>query len=133
MLTKNWILLRECFQPKSHLYLLIFSILIQAFGAICTKYAAESNPTDLFFGIPFEYIIYFIILGGMGLQVLVWQYALKYYSLSFAYPFRSLFNFIVLLSAYFLFHESISLLNFIGLSMITIGVFYLAKDKEILS
>lgn len=133
MLTKNWVLLKEHLRPKIHLHLLILSILIQAFGAICTKYAAQSNPSDLFFGIPVEFFIYFIILGGMGLQVLVWQYALKYYSLSFAYPFRSLVNFIVLLSAYFLFHESISLLNFIGLSIITVGVFYLARDREILS
>ena len=133
MLTKNWVLLKEGIPQKIHLHLLISSIIIQAFGAICTKYAAQSNPSDLFFGVPFEFIIYLIILGGMGLQVLVWQYALKYYSLSFAYPFRSLVNFIVLLSAYFLFHESISLLNFIGLSIITVGVFYLARDKEILS
>jgi len=133
MFTKNWVSLKERIHPKIHLHLLILSILIQAFGAICTKYAAESNPTQLFFGIPFEFIIYFVILGGMGLQVLVWQYALKYYSLSFAYPFRSLVNFIVLLSAYILFHESVSLLNFIGLSIITVGVFYLARDKEILS
>ncbi len=133
MLTKNGVSLKELIHPKIHLHLLILSILIQAFGAICTKYAAESNPTQVFFGIPFEFLIYVVILGGMGLQVLVWQYALKYYSLSFAYPFRSLVNFIVLLSAYLLFHESISLLNFIGLSVITIGVFYLARDKEILS
>lgn len=133
MLTKNWVLLRERIRPKIHLHLLIISILIQAFGAICTKYAAQSNPSDLFLGVPVEFFIYFIILGGMGLQILVWQYALKYYSLSFAYPFRSLVNFIVLLSAYFLFQESISLMNFIGLSIITVGVFYLARDKEVLS
>jgi drug/metabolite transporter (DMT)-like permease len=66
----------------------------------------------------------------MGLQVIVWQYALKYYPLSFAYPFRSLVSFIVLLSAFVLFHESISLMNIAGLTVITIGVFFLARDKE---
>jgi len=69
----------------------------------------------------------------MGLQVIVWQYALKYYPLSFAYPFRSLVSFIVLLSAFVLFHESVSLLNIAGLSVITFGVFFLARDQEILS
>ena len=133
MLTKNWALLKEHTRPKIHLHLLILSIIIQAIGGICTKYAAQSNPSNFYFGIPIQFIIYFIILGVMGLQVLVWQYALKYYSLSFAYPFRSLFNFIVLFSAYFLFHESISFMNFFGLSVITVGVFYLARDKEILS
>jgi multidrug transporter EmrE-like cation transporter len=133
MWTNSWYLLKKRIRPKIHLHLLILSILIQAFGAICTKYAADSNPTDVFLGLPLEFIIYFIILGGMGLQVIVWQYALKYYSLSFAYPFRSLVSFIVLFSAFLLFHESISLMNLLGLSIITIGVFYLVKDKEILS
>jgi multidrug transporter EmrE-like cation transporter len=133
MWTNSWYLLKKRTRPKIHLHLLILSILIQAFGAICTKYAADSNPTEFFLGLPLEFIIYFIILGGMGLQVIVWQYALKYYSLSFAYPFRSLVSFIVLFSAFLLFHESISLMNLLGLSIITIGVFYLVKDKEILS
>jgi drug/metabolite transporter (DMT)-like permease len=69
----------------------------------------------------------------MGLQIIVWQYALKYYSLSFAYPFRSLVNFIVLFSAVWLFHESVSAMNIVGLTVITVGVFFLSRDKEILS
>ena len=133
MLTEKWDLLKARLHPKIHIHLLILSILIQAFGAICTKYAAESHFSDTFFGIPLEFVIYFLILGGMGLQVIVWQYALKYYSLSFAYPFRSLGSFIVLLSAFLLFNELISPMNILGLSIITLGVFFLARDKEILS
>jgi len=120
-------------RPKVHLHFLILSILIQAFGAICTKFAAELPSTETFLGIPSYLIIYVIILGGMGLQVIVWQYALKFYPLSFAYPFRSLVSFIVLISAVILFHESVSVMNIVGLSVITIGVFFLARDKEILS
>jgi len=116
----------------THLYLLVFSIFIQAFGAICTKYAAINTGTTLFFGIRTEFIIYFIILGGMGLQVIFWQKALRYYSLSFAYPFRSLVSFIVLILAYVLFQESVTPLNVIGLIIISLGIFYLVKDKEYL-
>jgi drug/metabolite transporter (DMT)-like permease len=133
MLNLHKVFLKEYLHPKIPLYFLIISILIQAFGAICTKYAAESGSSGAFFGIPFYIIIYFFILGGMGLQVIVWQYALKYYPLSFAYPFRSLVSFIVLLSAFLLFHESVSLMNVAGLSVITFGVFFLARDKEVLS
>ena len=117
---------------KIHLHLLIFSILIQAFGAILTKYAAGSGTATAFFGIRVEYLIYILILGGMGLQVIFWQNALKYYPLSFAYPFRSLVSFIVLISAYILFHESITFLNIFGLAMISVGIYFLARDKEIL-
>lgn len=119
--------------PKIHLHFLILSILIQAFGAICTKYAAETSSSDKFLGLPLYLIIYIIILGGMGLQVIVWQYALKFYPLSFAYPFRSLVSFIVLISAVILFHESVSVMNIVGLSVITGGVVFLSRDKEILS
>jgi drug/metabolite transporter (DMT)-like permease len=118
---------------KIHLYLLIFSIIIQAFGAICTKFAAESAPLTTFFGVNTVLLIYLIILGGMGLQVIFWQQSLKYYSLSFAYPFRSMVSFIVLFSAYFLFGELITPLNIIGLGIISIGIFYLVKDKEFLN
>ena len=133
MLTRHWFFVNEYLRLNINLLLLILSILIQAFGAICTKYAAESTSSGALFGIPLYLLIYFFILGGMGLQVIVWQYALKYYPLSFAYPFRSLVSFIVLLSAFVLFHESVSLLNIAGLSVITFGVFFLARDQEILS
>ncbi len=125
--------IKQKMMAKIHLHLLIFSILIQAFGAICTKYAAESGSVTVFFGIRVEYILYFIIIGGMGLQVIFWQGALKYYPLSFAYPFRSLVSFIVLFSAYFLFQESVTILNIFGLALISVGIYFLARDKELLS
>lgn len=125
--------LRDRIHTKIHLHLLILSILIQAFGAICTKYAALWSQTETILGVPVYLVFYLLILGGMGLQVIVWQYALKYYSLSFAYPFRSLVSFIVLFAAFWLFSESITAMNILGLSIITIGVYFLARDKEILA
>jgi multidrug transporter EmrE-like cation transporter len=118
---------------KIHLLLLIISILIQASGAVCTKYAAGLAPSSTFFGINTTLIIYCIILGGMGLQVFFWQAALSYYSLSFAYPFRSLVSFIVLLAAFFLFQESVTLFNVVGLIIISVGIFYLVRDEEALN
>lgn len=125
--------LSKFFSPKVHLHLLILSIFIQAFGAICAKYAADLGPSDLVLGIRVDFIVYLIILLSMGLQVIFWQYALKYYPLSFAYPFRSLVSFVVLFSAVLLFNETITLMNILGLTVITVGVFYLTRDKEILS
>lgn len=113
-----------------HLYLLIFSILIQAFGAICTKYAAEYGSETMWFGISATWVLYGLILAGMGLQILFWQQALKYYSLSFAYPFRSLVSFIVLFSAYILFQEAITPFNLAGLAVISAGIFFLVREKE---
>ena len=129
----SWNAMKERVRPRIHLHLLVLSILIQAVGAVLTKYAAMWTNHDELFGIPFELVFYAIILACMGLQVVVWQYALKYYPLSFAYPFRSLVSFVVLLSAFVLFNESVTIMNIVGLSVITLGVFFLARDKEILS
>jgi drug/metabolite transporter (DMT)-like permease len=118
---------------KIHLYLLILSIIITGFAAICTKFAAEIAPSTTFFGVNAILLIYLIILGAMGLQVIFWQQSLKHYSLSFAYPFRSLVSFFVLFSAYFFFGESIKLINIVGLAVISFGIFYLVKDKEFLN
>ena len=125
--------LQERIQPHIYLYFLIISILVQAFGAICTKYAAEIGFSSTFMGIPTVWIIYGFILGGMGLQVIFWQNALKHYPLSFAYPFRSIVSFIVLVLAYLLFQESITPFNVLGLAVVSVGIYYLSLDKEVLA
>jgi|GEM_PF-1342305 len=124
--------LRQRTSGKIYLIFLIFSILVQAFGAICTKFAAEIGSSTTFFGLNAVFLIYCAILGGMGLQILFWQASLKHYTLSFAYPFRSLVSFIVLLAAFLLFKESVTLFNVLGLVIITIGIYYLVKEKEFL-
>ena len=71
----DWNVLKEWMRPRIHLHLMVLSIFIQAFGAICTKYAAEWSPSDLVLGVRVDLIIYVIILVTMGLQAIVWQYA----------------------------------------------------------
>ena len=45
----------------------------------------------------------------------------------------SFLSFVVLIAAFVLFNESITIMNTIGLLVITLGVYFLARDKEILS
>jgi drug/metabolite transporter (DMT)-like permease len=124
--------IRQRTRGKIYLILLILSILVQAFGAICTKFAAEIGSSVSFFGLNAVFLIYCVILGGMGLQVFLWQASLRHYTLSFAYPFRSIVSFIVLIAAFFLFQESVTFFNVLGLLIITVGIFYLVKEKELL-
>jgi drug/metabolite transporter (DMT)-like permease len=123
---------RQRSHGKIYLTLLILSILVQAFGAICTKFAAEIGSSVSLFGLNAVFLIYCVILGGMGLQVFLWQASLRHYTLSFAYPFRSIVSFIVLFAAFFLFQESVTIFNVLGLVIITVGIFYLVKEKELL-
>ena len=80
---------KEIIPDKIHLYLLIFSILLPAFAAICHNPQQKLLLSTTFFGVNTILSIYLIILGGMGLPVIFWQQSRKYYLLSFAYPFRS--------------------------------------------
>ena len=106
---------------------IILSVISQACVGICIKYTSVSIYTNYPISIiasPF----YFAALGFMLLQAIVWQQALKHYPLSFAYPFMSLVNFVVLFSAHFLFGEAITLANIAGLIIISIGIYVLAQD-----
>lgn len=107
---------------------IIISILFQASGGICGKYASMTinNSPVAIISSPF----YFASLGSMVLQAIFWQQALKHYPLSFTYPFMSLVNFVVLFSAFFLFGETITVYNIIGLIIISVGIFVLAQERN---
>jgi drug/metabolite transporter (DMT)-like permease len=107
---------------------LVFSLIIQTVGAIGAKYAINNLQELHIFVIPGNMVLPLFLLGTMGLQAVVWQKALIFYPLSIAYPFRSLVNFTVLISAFIFFNESITALNIIGLVVITFGVYILVRD-----
>lgn len=64
------------------------------------------------------------------LQAIVWQQALIHYPLSYAYPFVSLVNFVILISSAFLFKEQITTSNILGLIFISLGILVLSRDLE---
>ncbi len=109
-------------RPASHFGFIILSILFQAIAVISLKYAAVAPSA-----IPFTNPFYLLSLFFLFLQALIWQQALRRYPLSFAYPFMSLVNFILLFSSAFLFHEGITAANIIGLILISVGITVLVQ------
>ena len=113
---------------QNHAFIyIIMAILLQALSGIFSKYASMS----LHGGELIQIIInsyYLLSLICLIFQALVWQVVLKHYDLSFAYPFISLVNFIILVSSYLLFNESITLANLIGLFFISCGVYLLSRE-----
>jgi multidrug transporter EmrE-like cation transporter len=106
---------------------IILAILFQALSAIFNKYAAISL-VDVTIILIVSNIFYVLKMVCLILQAFVWQMALKSYDLSFAYPFMSLVNFVILLSSLFIFNEGITAMNVIGLLVISAGIYFLAKD-----
>lgn len=107
---------------------IMLSILFQATGGVFGKYASNTIGNLTILEIMSNTFYIFSIIC-MILQAIVWQQALRYYQLSFAYPFMSLVNFVILFYAYILFDESITITNIIGLAVISSGVYFLSKDS----
>ncbi|WP_269849125.1 hypothetical protein [Methanosarcina horonobensis] len=107
--------------------LIIFSILFQAGSGICGKYAAitikEASPF-----ITIANIYYLLSLVFLVLQAVIWQQALIHYPLSYAYPFISLVNFVILFFSAILFHEQITRYNVLGLIIISLGILILSRS-----
>lgn len=100
---------------------IILAILFQSSGGIFGKFAALSVQTPSIIGI-LTNTFYILALLCMVLQAVVWQQALIHYPLSFAYPFMSLVNFVILCLSAILFHEEITVANVIGLILISVGI-----------
>lgn len=107
--------------------LIIVSILFQAGSGICGKYAAMTiKETSPF--ITLTNIYYLLSLLFLVLQAIFWQQALIHYPLSYAYPFMSLVNFVILFCSAILFHEQITKYNILGLTVISIGILILSQS-----
>lgn len=61
-------------------------------------------------------------------SMLTWMYVLKHYEFSLAYPLLSISYVIGLLSAQFILHETIPLTRWVGVIIIVIGVYFVAKQ-----
>lgn len=105
------------------------AILFQSLNGVLGKYVANSLSgfvvTDVFFN-----IFYILSIACLAMQALVWQQALKHYNISFAYPFMSIVNFVVLLFSFLLFNEGITAANVLGLAVISCGIYILTKGGD---
>lgn len=105
---------------------ILLSIVFQSLNGIFSKYAATGIEEVSLFTI-ITNAFYLLALVCLFLQALVWQQALHRYPLSFAYPFMSLMNFVVLFASALLFHEGITPFNIAGLVLISLGITVLSR------
>lgn len=80
--------------------------------------------------IGFKAFTNFYILSGLlsyVISVLVWMMVLSRVQVSYAYPMLSIGYIVNAVAAYFLFGEALTLSRIIGITVIVIGVFLIAK------
>lgn len=111
---------------------IILSVVFQSLGGVLGKYAALSLSTLSIVGV-LTNSFYLISLGCLFLQAIMWQQVLRHFSLSFAYPCISLTNYVVFFFSAVFFQEKITLPNFFGLLLITIGIIVLFNDVGVKS
>ncbi|MBA7681563.1 EamA family transporter [bacterium] len=72
----------------------------------------------------------FVISGSLVyfLSGFIWLYALSKVNLSFAYPFLALSYILILLASQWFLGENVSFLRWIGVLVICLGVFLVAKS-----
>lgn len=108
---------------------IILAILFQSISGISGKFAAITLTDATLFAI-ITNGFYIVSLACLFFQAIVWQQALINYPLSFAYPFMSLVNFVILLSSAVLFDEGITVTNIAGLCLISIGITVISQERE---
>lgn len=116
------------------LRLLLLSI-VQSFclamGQVFLKFAVVKMHKFAFTWEWFKEVLtnYWLALTGvsMGLATVLWLYILRHYPLSEAHPLTCLSFIFALLASAFLLHESVPVTRWIGVGIIMVGVFFVAK------
>ena len=125
----KWLLNQKRFETKPIILfsLLIIPIFLQAASGIYGKYAAMTvKDASLIHLVTNSF--YFLSMICLVLQAIIWQLALISYPLSYAFPFTSLVNFVVLIFSAILFQEQITVYNVLGLILISIGILILSRS-----
>lgn len=112
----------------SPFHAIALSVLFQAGSGICGKYAAIYNHGSLLSTV-FN-VFYMLSLLFLVLQAFTWQLALVHYPVSYAFPFLSTVNFVILAASAILFREEITAYNIAGLILISLGIYALSGDSE---
>lgn len=104
-----------------HLNILLFSL-----TSVFSKFASiQYNRHGLHS--PMLYVFLFLMLANCGIYAIAWQQVIKKFSLSTAYANKSVYLLWSQIWAVFIFHESLSVRNIIGLLVVLFGVWMVQR------
>ena len=113
------------------IFLTIFQCFLLASGQVCFKFAVEKINkfewsrvfiTDLLTN-------WWLLASGICLisATILWGFILKHFEFSVAYPVTAFAYVFGMFAAIFIFHETVSLTRWLGVALIILGVFFIAK------
>ena len=104
-----------------HLNILLFSL-----TSVFSKFASiQYNRHGLHS--PMLYVFLFLMIANCGIYAIAWQQVIKKFSLSTAYANKSVYLLWSQIWAVFIFHESLSVRNIIGLLVVLFGVWMVQR------
>lgn len=115
--------------------LILFGVLLNAVAQLLLK-AGMNNIGHFVFTwsnilpIGFKTFTNFHVIAGLGcyvFSVVVWLVVLSRVEVSYAYPMLSIGYIVNAIAAYYLFGEALSVTRILGISVIILGVFLIAK------
>ena len=112
--------------------LTILQCFLLASGQVCFKFAVEKMTK---FEFSWTYFVnsvltnWWLMLSGicMTLAMVLWGYILKHFEFSVAYPITAFAYIFGVLAAVFIFHETVPATRWIGIALIVLGAFFIAK------
>lgn len=114
--------------------LLAFSISLAVIGQLLMKHGMRIFGTFPFVELPYKIIpmvlnpFVFIGLAAFGISSLFWLAVLSRLDLSFVYPLVSIGYIVVALFSWIFFKENITMMRWIGILTICLGVFFISRS-----
>ena len=112
--------------------LTILQCFLLASGQVCFKFAVEKMTRFQFSWAYFVNSVltnWWLLLTGicMTMAAVLWGYILKHFEFSVAYPITAFAYIFGVLAAVFIFNETVSLTRWLGVALIVLGAFFIAK------
>ena len=111
--------------------LTIFQCFLLASGQVCFKLAVDKIDSFRWSWAYFVDLLtnWYLIACGVFLisATILWGFILKHFAFSVAYPVTAFAYIFGMLAAIFIFHETVSLIRWLGVGLIILGVFFIAK------
>ena len=110
--------------------LTIFQCLLLASGQVCFKLAVTKIEFRWSWSFFADLLTNWWLLAGCIFAtsaIVLWGFILKHFEFSVAYPITAFAYVLGMFAAIFIFHETVSLARWIGVGLIILGVFFIAK------
>jgi undecaprenyl phosphate-alpha-L-ara4N flippase subunit ArnE len=111
--------------------LAILQCLLLAGGQVCFKLAVQKIGKLTFSWACFADILinWWLLASGVSfiLATILWGYILKHFSFSMVYPITAFAYVFGLLAAVYIFHETVSIMRWLGVVFIIVGVILIVK------